>query len=139
MTLTRLLYVSTKNDDVSADAIEAILNAARKENKKSHITGLLCFTGNVFLQVLEGDRAKVSALYNKIAKDNRHHSVTLLQFNAIEKREFSGWSMGYVPESRLTSAAILKYSSSTEFTPYDMPSESILHMMLELKAVTPVV
>ena len=36
------------------------------------MTGVLCFSGEIFLQVLEGGRAQVSKLYNRIAADPRH-------------------------------------------------------------------
>ena len=44
------------------------------------ITGVLCHGGDVFMQVLEGGRDAVNALYNKIVRDARHHDVALLHY-----------------------------------------------------------
>jgi hypothetical protein len=54
-------------------------------------------------------------------------------------REFSHWSMGYLPESSLTAHTNLKYSGKGEFMPYEMSGESAHQMMLELKELAPVV
>ncbi|WP_197464625.1 hypothetical protein [Marinomonas aquimarina] len=41
--------------------------------------------------------------------------------------------VGYVPESKVTTPIILKYSTDTKFNPYTMSSQSQLAMMLELR------
>lgn len=43
MGLSRLIYVSHKPDNVSANAIQDILDRAPAENKKLNITGILLF------------------------------------------------------------------------------------------------
>ena len=57
---------------------------------------MLCFSGGIFLQVLEGGRSQVSALYNRISADPRHRDVVLLSYDEIGERSFAGWSMGQV-------------------------------------------
>jgi hypothetical protein len=36
---------------------------------------VLCYAGGIFLQVLEGGRGAVNALYNRIVADPRHRDV----------------------------------------------------------------
>lgn len=58
--------------------------------------GLLLLYGNsTFLQSLEGAEEVVIPLYDKIASDPRHVSVTCLARETIETRAFPGWSMGF--------------------------------------------
>ena len=52
---------------------------ARPTTRGSGVTGVLCFSEGIFLQVLEGGRSAVNQLYNRIAADTRHTQVELLQ------------------------------------------------------------
>ena len=73
-----------------------ILDKATENNKRDGITGLLCFTHDMFLQVLEGDALAVNQLYRKIIVDGRHKEVKLIDYSSVLKREFSDWAMGFV-------------------------------------------
>jgi hypothetical protein len=59
--------------------LEDILEHARIWSASVGITGALVCACGVFLQILEGDRAKVQALMVKIFKDFRHETVTVLR------------------------------------------------------------
>ena len=76
--LVRLMYVSRASDSVNQNELVAILKKSKANNVGIGVTGVLCFSAGIFLQVLEGGRSAVSALYNKIATDPRHHDVVLL-------------------------------------------------------------
>jgi hypothetical protein len=60
-------------------------------------------------------------------------------YKQINSREFSEWSMGYMPESSLTTPINLKFSGTPEFEPYEMSGESAHSMMLALKISVPTV
>ncbi|WP_440903029.1 BLUF domain-containing protein [Catenovulum sp. SX2] len=137
MFLTRLVYTSTITDSFSPSDIELILEAARKNNGKRNVTGMLCFSRKYFLQCLEGSRTQVNQIYQKILNDPRHTNIVLLDYQQISHREFSEWSMSYIPESSLTSALSLKYSGASTFNPYEMSGESAHEMMLLLKCTIP--
>ena len=72
------------------------LEQSRRNNPPRGITGLLCFTSDVFVQVLEGGRDEVCDLYNAIVCDERHSHVRLLSYEEIAERRFRGWTMGQV-------------------------------------------
>ena len=69
-------------------------------------------------------RDAVSALYNRIAQDPRHHDVALLSYEEIGERSFSSWSMGQVNMSRLNPALVLKYSEGTVLDPYAVSGQA---------------
>ena len=76
--LVRLLYASRVGASFDADALGAILKQSKINNPVLGVTGVLCFSGGIFMQVLEGGRTVVNQLYNRIAGDPRHADVVLL-------------------------------------------------------------
>ncbi len=116
--LVRLLYASRATDTMTADSLALIMKQSKTNNAKSGITGVLCLSEGIFLQVLEGGRNVVSALYNRIANDARHRDVVLLHYQEINERCFAGWSMGEVNMARLNPALLLKYSETATLDPY---------------------
>jgi hypothetical protein len=139
MYLTRLVYTSTISDEFTEKDIEQILKSARTYNPKNNVTGMLCFNSKFFLQCLEGSRTHVNETYHKILNDKRHNNIIMLDYKEISAREFSNWSMGYMPESSLTNPINLKFSGTPEFEPYEMSGESAHGMMLSLKDNVPVI
>ena len=92
--LVRLMYASRAAESVNHDELVAILKQSKAYNPAAGVTGVLCFSGGIFLQVLEGGRAPLNALYNRIVQDARHREVTLLSYEEIGERCFAGWAMG---------------------------------------------
>ena len=89
--LVRLMYASRAGEPVDADALAAILKRSKEHNPTVGVTGVLCFctSAHIFMQVLEGGRDAVSALYNRIAQDPRHRDVALLSYEEIGERSFA--------------------------------------------------
>jgi hypothetical protein len=136
--LVRLMYASRAADSVNSDVLAAILKKSKSNNPPIGVTGVLCFSGGIFLQVLEGGRSCVSGLYNKIACDPRHHDVVLLSYEEVSERSFAGWSMGQVNLSRLNPALLLKYSERPELDPYAVSGRVSLALFNELVATAAV-
>jgi len=132
--LVRLMYASRAAQGVKPEALSAILKRSTTHNPSVGVTGVLCFSGEVFLQVLEGGRSQVSALYNRIACDPRHHDVVLLSFDEIAERRFAGWAMGQVMMNMLNPALLLKYSERAELDPYAVSGEVSMALFDELVA-----
>jgi hypothetical protein len=136
--LVRLMYASRATQAIQPEALSAILKKSMHNNPSAGITGLLCFSGEIFLQVLEGGRLPVSQLYNRIAQDSRHTDVLLLSFEEIEERSFSRWSMGQVNINRLNPALLLKYSENAVLDPYAVSGKASMSMLTELVATASV-
>ena len=75
-----------------------LFTQARSANKSKGITGALLVHDDWFVQVLEGDEAPVRALYDTIARDPRHESVTLLDGREVPGRRFGRWAMARVSD-----------------------------------------
>lgn len=49
--------------------------------------------GDLFLQVLEGPRTKLSNTFCRIQRDPRHRKLVLAGFEEVAERMFSDWSV----------------------------------------------
>lgn len=136
--LVRLLYASRAAASVDIDALGLILRQSKANNPGLGVTGVLCFSGGIFLQVLEGGRTAVSGLYNRIAADPRHTEVVLLNYEEIGERRFAGWAMGQVNLSRLNPAMLLKYSETASLDPFAVSGKVSMALFEELVATASV-
>ncbi|MEM7335697.1 MAG: BLUF domain-containing protein [Chloroflexota bacterium] len=91
----KIMYVSSADHTMSDDELMDLLTTSKKNNQARNISGLLLYFDGNFIQLLEGDRDEVQALYAKIAKDRRHSGVIKLIEKFADKREFPEWSMGF--------------------------------------------
>lgn len=137
--LVRLLYASRAISTVGQDELLAILKKSKAQNPTLGVTGVLCYSEGIFLQVLEGGRSAVNALYNRIASDPRHTDVELLVYEEIGERRFAGWSMGQVNMSRLNPALMLKYSEKPSLDPYAVSGQVSMALFNELMATASIV
>jgi hypothetical protein len=136
--LVRLLYVSRCINN-NTETVESILNQSRLHNPSLGITGILCHSGNIFLQAIEGGRAAVSELYNHICKDSRHTDVVLLHYEEITERRFGGWTMGQVNLSKINTTVLMKYSEKPELNPYSVSGKVSLALLEELMATASII
>jgi Sensors of blue-light using FAD len=132
--LVRLMYASRAVPAVDQEELISILKKSKANNAKVGVTGALCFSEGIFMQVLEGGRNAVSALYHRIAADARHKDVVLLAYQEIDERRFAGWSMGQVNMSRLNPALLLKYSECAKLDPYAVSGKVSMALFDELVA-----
>ena len=136
--LVRLMYASRAVPAVDTEELHAILRQSKASNPAHGITGVLCLSDGIFLQVLEGGRSAVNRLYNRIAADPRHSDVELLLYQEISERRFAGWSMGQVNMARLNPSLLLKYSATATLDPYSISGEVSLALFEELVATASV-
>lgn len=132
--LVRLIYASRAADSVNADSLLSIMKTSRAHNAAAGISGVLIHSDGVFLQLLEGGREAVSALYTRITRDARHRDVMLVSHDEIDERRFAGWAMGQANLSRLNPGVLLKYSERAVLDPHAMSAKATLALFDELLA-----
>jgi Sensors of blue-light using FAD len=137
--LVRLLYASRAAQPVSQEVIDAILAQSRAHNPALGITGILCQSGDIFMQVLEGGRAAVNQLYNQIVRDDRHRDVVVLHYEEITERCFAGWTMGQVNIAQVNPSTLLKYCETTALDPYAMSGKASMALLDELIATAQII
>jgi hypothetical protein len=117
--MLRLVYVSTCAPGVDIDAVVEIMRVAHPRNVSRGVSGMLCWSGEFFLQCLEGERAVVSEIFSYIARDARHSKVELIIAAPTNVRWFGEWGMGF---SRLMAShqLDLREAGALEFDPYQL-------------------
>ncbi len=86
--LHRIVYLSASRALLDPPAVEALLAVSRRNNAERGITGLMLYHDGSFLQVIEGPKAQVQALYARIAADPRHCQVIEMVSGPAESRAF---------------------------------------------------
>ncbi|MCI3133110.1 BLUF domain-containing protein [Phenylobacterium aquaticum] len=132
--LVRCLYASRPNPAIEGAALDRILEQSRKNNPALGITGLLCVSENLFIQVIEGGRDEVCELFNAIVRDDRHRQVRILSYEEITERRFGSWTMGQVSIAKLNPSLLLKYFKRVELDPFDCSGQATMSLLGELVA-----
>jgi len=76
--------------------LEELLDHARRSNAAKGVIGALVYADGIFLQILEGDNARVQELMAKIQRDVRHGGVLILREGEVPKAIFGSWKMAFV-------------------------------------------
>jgi hypothetical protein len=109
-----ILYFSAVVEPIGSVGLAALLEQSRLYNHKAHITGVLFYTQGGFIQVLEGEKEAVEALFYRIKQDARHTGVTLVLNAPLPKRQFAKWTMGF---EGLTSGVFEELKSQADAIP----------------------
>ncbi|MBO9465863.1 BLUF domain-containing protein [Tropicibacter sp. R15_0] len=72
-----------------------IMEIASQTNQGIGITGVLLRDKQRFLQIVEGDKAQIETLLDKIQNDQRHYDVQVLFSRKLTQRNFEDWAMAY--------------------------------------------
>lgn len=94
--LEQLIYLSEAKPGLSLIDVRSILGSSQVKNRRRDLTGLLLYSGEHFIQVLEGRSSEVSSLVSVIKRDPRHVRVKIVKRASITSRRYGSWDMGYV-------------------------------------------
>lgn len=104
-----------------------------RNNGRLNVSGLLHYDGDHFLQVIEGGRVEVSALYHRIARDTRHSNIIMLSCHDVQERMFPAWSMGlHQGMDTQTREIYLRYFATDDINPETVNVESLLDVLQDL-------
>jgi len=107
----------------------SILEVCSVNNKKAEITGVLCQGSGIYMQVIEGQRSAINALYSRIISDKRHNQIELLSFEEVGQRRYGQWSMALV---QLSIDDPMVQLAHPEFDPYSASSKDAIRIIDEL-------
>jgi hypothetical protein len=93
--MRQIFYASSARKDMTRAGIEALLERARAHNTRAGITGILIYKGGIFLQLIEGPDAEITALFERIRRDPRHDHVIEILNLTHRQRIFNDWTMAY--------------------------------------------
>ncbi|NTS77033.1 BLUF domain-containing protein [Catenovulum sp. SM1970] len=93
---SQLKSLCKDQQDKINESLSALVLNSKTKNSKNGVTGALLYNGDHFVQVLEGDKSYLEALYQKILVDSRHQDVRLLFKYPVKTRAFNAWAMELV-------------------------------------------
>lgn len=74
-----IIYVSRRTPSISrSQVVDEIVLPSMRRNRANNITGCLWFDDTHFVQLIEGEAARVEILFDRIAKDYRHRNVKVI-------------------------------------------------------------
>lgn len=136
--LLRIVYASQVNFPVSSanggkdPTVCEILEQCRINNEPRNITGVLCYGDGCFFQCLEGERAEVEQLYDRLLTDPRHCNITLLCKRTVPQRMFSLWSMKFMNvDARIR--RMLQVDNLKAFQPHSFSDLMVERLLVELR------
>jgi hypothetical protein len=134
--LTRLIYHSENhlgaNGDRMIPKLNAILDVSNRNNARDGITGALLFDTLWFIQILEGERAAVSATLHRIMGDERHTDVVIMDARPADARLFGRWWMGLAMLRGNEQLLLARYGLGTRLDPRRMTGEQVLALAQDL-------
>jgi hypothetical protein len=144
MPLYHLIYESRATQPFSDLDLLSLLRHSRGHNAQRGLTGMLLYSPEGrFLQVLEGKKAEVEALYQHINKDARHTACVVLLAGPLVARRFAEWRMGFRATRHLTDMAALLGHVDTSSPDFLLPllpklSTSLLDRIFDYVPLAPV-
>ena len=133
--LHRLIYASESTRPMDASTVNQLLAQARAANARRDITGALVLDAERFLQVLEGSRAQLSALYSRLVADDRHRALLLIEFVPIDERAFAGWNMAFAAADEATAGVLRRYTCGGRLNPEALSPAAALNVLCGIVAL----
>lgn len=90
-----IIYISTAMQLFDEYELTILLDECREYNGQQGITGMLLYADGTFIQVLEGEKADVMRVFEKIKYDARHNNIIELAGGPLTERNFPQWEMGF--------------------------------------------
>ena len=93
--MKRIIYCSQATHDVSPDELVELLELSRRNNLAAGLSGMLLYSSQSFLQVLEGEPKALATTYGRIVADDRHTNLRQLMDAEVAAPMFPDWTMGF--------------------------------------------
>lgn len=97
--IRRFIYASRPRPDLAAQEIPRIVAVSRANNERDGIGGVLLYTGEDFVQLIEGAPDRVEATWRRIRADPRHVEVVALLDERDVQAWFADWRVGYLADA----------------------------------------
>jgi hypothetical protein len=94
--LAHLSYCSHAQSLIRQADLDSIVEASQRNNQRDDITGLLTYSGEVFVQFVEGPPEALRRLMDRLQSDPRHSDIIILSEGSAHERILAGWDMELV-------------------------------------------
>lgn len=103
------MYASLAPASADEAMVRSIVAAAQTHNVAAGISSALMLYGGYYLQLIEGERGAVQALFDRIRRDPRHFDVRRVALTTIEAPVFAGRPLCRVPVPGVGDAALATF------------------------------
>jgi len=94
MSIEQLVYISRSSQPLSSPLdVADILEQASRNNPLLNLTGVLTWSGDTFVQLLEGPSDALDVMMAKLLFDPRHSDIDILAREPVSERTFPEWSL----------------------------------------------
>ncbi len=115
--LQRLIYRSVATGTTASLLnVATILAESQRNNDRDGLTGALAAHGDRYIQVIEGPAQALDSLLRRLARDNRHKSIEVIDRRAIDQRRFDGWAMAHARVTPGNHAVLEQLTGDAEAT-----------------------
>lgn len=132
----QLIYSSVRKEQCPLNELNGLFKKSSQKNKENQITGFLICDGINIMQIIEGEIKAIDALYAKILKDNRHHSIRLIGEKNISNKEFFKWSISYLNNTKIINDNLFKLTGKNIFTPNEYDYDFSLKLLKSFFNIT---
>jgi hypothetical protein len=108
-----IIYQSWATMPFSDAQLQELLATSHTRNALLGVTGILFYGNERFVQVLEGEKAAVQALYDRIRRDPRHGNLITYADKPVAERTFAKWAMAFEPASPERFERLVGYLGAT--------------------------
>jgi hypothetical protein len=125
-----IVYASSATHELTTAALEALLASAQFFNREHQVTGVLLYSGNHFMQCLEGSPEDVGKAYERVKGSSQHKDIVEYMDGEVAKRSFGSWDMGLAQpaESEFLALSTANWVRATQ-QPASFDSPSGLEML----------
>ncbi len=117
----QLAYCSVLKKPLSKAQIKALIKHAQESNLRNEVTGVLMIDACVVVQWIEGRRATVRGLWEKLLSDPRHHCIVqLMHRDYQEQRIYPNWAMQSTTRAELV--ATIQSANDLAQAPIGLPN-----------------
>ena len=94
MSIEQLVYISRSSQPLASPLdVADILEQASRNNPLLNLTGVLTWSGDTFVQLLEGPSDALDVMIAKLLFDPRHGEIDILAREAASERTFPEWAL----------------------------------------------
>lgn len=133
---SQFIYASVPSQPMGSYELIQLVEQAQRNNRKSGITGMLAYSGQWFLQVLEGEREAIDATIARIERDPRHRDIHVLGIVESPQRRFATWSMGFAGLEAFNEELIVEHCGARTLDPRLLSAPGALELLVALSRKT---
>jgi hypothetical protein len=124
--LRQLAFASDAVAGMRAADTSALISALRERHARDGVTGALLYSGDSFLQLVEGSESATAECWRALLADGHHRNPVVLHDARAPSSWFADWRAGYAPETMLAPLLLRWKALAPTLPPHEIDQLRIL-------------